>query len=57
MFDISEKITEWFRTLLIEGIISNFTGLFNEINTRVGEIAAQVGQTPQTWNVCCKGAK
>jgi hypothetical protein len=50
MFDLTEKITEWFRALLIDGIISNFTGLFSEVNTRVGEIATQVGQTPQGWN-------
>ncbi len=50
MFDLTEKITEWFRDILTQGIISNFTGLFSEINTRVGEIATQVGQTPQGWN-------
>jgi len=47
---LTNAIGDWFRALLIEGIMSNFTGMFNEVNTRVGEIAGQVGQTPQGWN-------
>ena len=35
---------------MIEGITNNFEGLFEEINTRAGEIASEVGQTPQGWN-------
>ena len=35
---------------LIDGIISTFTGMFNDINNQVGEIAANVGQTPGDWN-------
>ena len=50
MFGLFDSIAEWFRGLLIDGIISNFTGMFNEVNSKVGEIAAQVGQTPQGWN-------
>ena len=40
----------WVKDMLKEGIISNFTGMFNEVNTKVNEIAGQVGQTPQGWN-------
>lgn len=50
MFGLFDSIAEWFRGILIEGIISNFTGLFDEVNTKVGEIAGQVGQTPEGWN-------
>ncbi|MCL2776341.1 MAG: CD0415/CD1112 family protein [Oscillospiraceae bacterium] len=50
MFGLFDSIANWFRGLLIDGIMSNFTGMFNEVNTKVGEIAAQVGQTPQGWN-------
>ena len=32
------------------GIMDNLTGLFDTVNTRVGEIAGQVGTTPQGWN-------
>lgn len=50
MNSLIEKITEWIKEALIGGIISNFTGMFDEVNTKVGEIATQVGQTPQGWN-------
>ena len=50
MFGLFDSIADWFRGLLIDGIISNFTGMFNEVNEKVGEIAGQVGQTPQCWN-------
>jgi len=50
MFGLFDSITDWFKGLLIDGIISNFTGMFNELNTRVGDIAGQVGQTPQGWH-------
>ncbi len=30
--------------------MNNLTGLFDTVNEKVGEIAHQVGQTPQTWN-------
>jgi len=45
-----DSIAEWFKNLLIDGIIANFTGMFDELNTKVGEIATQVGTTPQGWN-------
>ena len=47
---IWDKITEWLKGLLIEGIMGNLTGLFDTVNTRVGEIAVQVGTTPAAWN-------
>lgn len=47
---LTEWITEWLKELLIEGIMGNLTGLFDTVNTRVGEIAVQVGMTPAAWN-------
>ena len=47
---LTEWITEWLKELLIEGIMGNLTGLFDTVNTRVGEIAVQVGTTPAAWN-------
>ena len=35
---------------LVSGILSNLNGLFDSINSKVGEVAAMVGQTPQSWN-------
>ena len=40
----------WFQELLIDGIISNLTGMFDTLNTKVGEIAGEVGMTPSAWN-------
>lgn len=50
MFGLFDAIAEWFRGILVDGITSNFTGMFDEVNAKVGEIAGQVGQTPQGWN-------
>jgi len=47
---IWDKITEWLKGLLISGIMSNLTGLFESINGQVTEIASNVGRTPQAWN-------
>ena len=45
-----DAITDWLKELLISGILSNLSGLFDSVNTRVGEITTQVGLTPQAWN-------
>jgi len=43
-------ITDWFKGLLVDGIMGNLDGLFNNVNNQVGEVASQVGQTPGAWN-------
>ena len=51
MFDgIFEAIEEWMRGLLTGMVTSNLTTMFTDVNEKTGEIAAQVGQTPQGWN-------
>lgn len=47
---IKEAITEWLREILVSGILSNLSGLFDNVNQKVGEIAVQVGTPPQSWN-------
>ena len=47
---LTDWLTDWLKGLLIEGIMGNLTGLFDTVNTRVGEIAVQVGTTPAAWN-------
>lgn len=47
---ISEIIEEWIKGILIDGITGNLSGLFDNVNAKVGEIAADVGATPQAWN-------
>ena len=50
MESILDKITEWLKTMLVEGIITNLSGMFDHVNQQVGEIAGQVGLTPAAWN-------
>lgn len=51
MFDnIFEAIEEWMRELLSGMISSSLSTMFTDVNEKTGEIAAQVGQTPQGWN-------
>lgn len=50
-----DKITEWLKEMLVSGVISNLTGLFDATNQKVGEIAGQVAMTPQAWNASIFG--
>ena len=51
MFDnIFEAIEQWMRELLSGMISSNLSTMFTDVNQKTGEIAAQVGQTPQGWD-------
>ena len=47
---LTDWITEWLKELLIDGIMGNLGGLFDNVNAQVGEIAAQVGTTPAAWH-------
>ena len=47
---IIDAIQKWFKELLIDGILSNLTGMFDTVNSKVGEIAGEIGQTPSAWN-------
>ena len=51
MFDsIFEAIEDWMRELLTNMVNSNLTTMFTDVNQKTGEIASQVGRTPQGWN-------
>ena len=51
MFDsIFDAIEEWMRDLLTGMVTSNLTTMFTDVNDKTGEIATQVGMTPQGWN-------
>ena len=47
---LTDWLTNWLKELLIGGIMGNLEGLFDTVNTQVGEIAAQVGTTPAAWH-------
>jgi len=38
---ISEIIEEWIKGILMDGITGNLSGLFDTVNAKVGEIAAE----------------
>ena len=40
---IIDAIVEWLKGLLVDGIMGNLDGLFDNVNQSVGEIATQVG--------------
>ena len=43
-------LTDWIKQGLIDAIMARFAGLYDTINAEVGNIAANVGQTPAGWN-------
>ena len=45
-----DKITEWLKEMLVGGIVSNLSSMFDATNEKVAEISGQVGLTPQAWN-------
>lgn len=50
MGSILDAIADWLKELLISGIMGNLTGVFDSVNSRVGEIAADVGMTPANFS-------
>ena len=50
MLNILDTIQEWIMGILRECIMGNLNGMFDQINTEVGEVAANVGTTPAAWN-------
>ena len=45
-----DPIAEWLKGILVSGIMGNLSGMFDSVNEKVGDIATQVGSTPQAWN-------
>ena len=47
---IKKAIMDWLREILIGGIISNLSGMFDSVNEKVGEAIVEVGKSPSAWN-------
>ena len=45
-----DALTDWLKEMLVGGIMSNLSGMFDSVNQQVADISVQVGQTPQGWN-------
>ena len=50
MDSILQSIEDWFRGLLVSGIMNNLTNTFNSVNDQVGQIASDVAQTPENFS-------
>lgn len=50
MDKVLDSLVEWFKEILVGGIVNNLSGMFDSVNSQVGAIAGQVGATPQAWN-------
>jgi len=47
---ILQSIEDWFRELLVSGIMNNISNTFDSVNNQVGQIATEVGQTPANFS-------
>lgn len=45
-----EMIVEWLKEILVGGITSNLSGMFDTVNEKVADIAGNVSLTPLQWN-------
>ena len=50
MNSIIDKITEFIKEMLQGWVLTNLETMFTDVNTKVGTIAGEVGQTPSSWN-------
>ncbi len=50
MSSIIDKISDWLHDLLVEGVMSNLTGMINAVNNEVGSVASDVAQTPANFS-------
>ena len=41
-----EALTNWLKEMLVGGIMSNLSGMFDSVNQQVADISVQVGQNP-----------
>ena len=49
METVLKAIADWIKGILTAGIMSNLSGLFDDVNTQVGNIAQQVGTQPSSF--------
>ena len=49
METVLKAIADWIKGILTAGIMSNLSGLFDDVNAQVGNIAQQVGTKPSSF--------
>ncbi|HGN5082985.1 TPA: VirB6/TrbL-like conjugal transfer protein, CD1112 family [Streptococcus pyogenes] len=50
MFNLFEKINEFFKDIMIDIIKDNLSAMLVDINDKVSTVAGEVGKTPSSWN-------
>ena len=50
MDSILQQITDWLKEMLVSGVMDNLNNIFDAVNGQVGEIATEVGTTPQNFS-------
>lgn len=50
MLNILDQIEQWIKDFLVSCITGNLSGLFDQVNQAVGDVATDVGKSPQEWN-------
>ena len=50
MDSVLESLEDWFRDLLISGIMDNISNIFESMNSQVGEIASELAETPADFS-------
>ena len=49
MENVLKAISDWIKSLLTAAIMSNLSGLFDDVNTQVSNIAQQIGTKPSSF--------
>ncbi|MCD8195783.1 MAG: hypothetical protein LUE24_01200 [Lachnospiraceae bacterium] len=50
MDSIINQITEWLKEMLVSGIMSNLSGMFDSVNQQVADVASEVGTAPANFS-------
>ena len=43
-------LADWFKGVLVDGIMWNMGTLFSDVNAQIGEVSALTGTSPAAWN-------
>ena len=50
MESIFRQFTDWMKEMLVSGIMDSLTSMFDELNSKVGDVATQVGTSPASFS-------
>lgn len=50
MDSILQQINDWLKEMLVSGIMDSLTSMFDELNSKVGDVATQVGTSPADFS-------